>query len=68
MQLDLKNVRVTYTIKEVILVLCFLSGLVGHVIRTELQDADLKAQMVGVRKELADCKDKLAARESGGMR
>jgi hypothetical protein len=68
MQLDLKNVRVTYTIKEVILVLCFLSGLVGHVIRTELQDADLKTQMVDVRKQLADCKDKLAVRASGGMR
>lgn len=62
MQVDAKQVRMTYTIREVIVVLVFLGGLVGHVIRTELAFDNVKHELAEVRKELAECKAQLVQR------
>jgi len=59
MQLDLKNVRVTYTLKEVVLAVGTIVGLATHVVRTELQHASDVEQISKLTSSVQECKDKL---------
>lgn len=61
MQLDLKNVKVTYTVKEILAVLTLIAGIAGSYIRTEIANADCQAQIAVVRQELDKCKRTIAA-------
>jgi len=61
MQLDLKNVRVTYTLREVVLALGTVLGLCTHVVRTEIQHHSDEAQIVQNRADIEACKRDLAA-------
>jgi hypothetical protein len=61
MQLDLKNVRVTYTLKEVVVAVSMLITLTGHVIRTELQHRSDEAQIERLSADVTACKQQLAA-------
>lgn len=63
MQLDLKNVRVTYTLKEVILAAGTLIGLAGHVVRTEMQHSTDAQQIVKLAGDVAKCQQELAERK-----
>lgn len=64
-QLQFKNMRLTYNVRELVFVLTFLGGLAAHAIRTEIAYAGLKAELREVRKELDDCKQ---ARNNGDAR
>jgi hypothetical protein len=60
MQLDLKNVRVTYTLKEVVLAIGTILGLAGHVIRTEMQHSEDAQQIVKLAGDVAKCQQELS--------
>lgn len=68
MQLDLKNVRVTYTLKEVILAVGTILGLAGHVIRTEIQHNSDAAQILKQGADIARCQLELSeAKKRAGL-
>lgn len=52
MELDLKNVKVKYSIKEVVLIATVLITGVTHMVRTEME-------FTAVKKELAECQAKV---------
>jgi len=68
MQLDLKNVRVTYSLREVIMVIGTLCALVGHVVRTEWQDAELHQQVTTLKADVDACKKQLQQYEQRAHR
>jgi len=59
MEVALKNVRLTYTLREVIILLTFIGGLVAHAIRTEVLYADVSSKLTVMQQQLADCEAKL---------
>lgn len=59
MQLDLKNVRVTYTVKEVIAVVAVLITLVTHIVRTEMQHGYDVKQIMQLGSDVAKCQQEL---------
>lgn len=66
MQLDLKNIKVTYTVKEIIAVLAVIAGIVGSYIRTEVANMTCQQQIVQLRLELDKCKPQVA-QDHGGI-
>lgn len=56
MQLDLKNVRVTYTAKEIVLALGVIASGVSYVVKAEITSQKLQADVVDIRQQLAECK------------
>ena len=62
MQFDLKNVKVSYTIREVMVTSAFLLGLVVTYVKTEIQNSDLQSQIVVIRNDLAKCRAEIAQR------
>lgn len=68
MQLDLKNVRVTYTLKEVVLAIGMIIGLAGHVVRTEIQHSSDEAQIAKLGADVAKCQQELIdAKKRAGL-
>jgi hypothetical protein len=63
MEVNLSKVKVTYGVREVVLVLTFIAGLAGHVIRTELMNESLQRQMAEIRLQLENCEKRLTADE-----
>lgn len=63
MEVNLSKVKVTYGLREVVLVLTFLGGLAGHVIRTELNNESLERQIAEIRAQLVDCEKRISAHE-----
>jgi len=60
MQVNLKDVRVTYTIREVVGVIVVLVSLVGHIVRTEMQNSALQSQVATLTTDVAKCKAELS--------
>lgn len=60
MQLDLKNVRVTYSVREVVAVIGLLCSFMGYIVRTEMHNTSLQAQVTTLSTDVAACKIKLA--------
>lgn len=65
MEIDLKNVRVTYTVKEIVAIIGVICSIAGSYIRTEIANHALEAQIVQLRGDLKECKDSLAAKHVG---
>lgn len=64
MEVNLSKVKVTYGLREVALVLTFVGGLAGHVIRTELNNERMQREIVEIRQQLQQCEQKIAAHEA----
>lgn len=61
MQVDLKNVKVTYSVKEIVAIVMVIAGLIGSYVRTEVANANCQEQIQMVRQELDKCKGTIAA-------
>lgn len=61
MEIDLSQLKLKYSVREVILVITFISGLTAHVIRTELQNEQLSSRVDEIKIELRQCQDRLAS-------
>lgn len=68
MQLDLKNVRVTYTLREVVAACAMLLGLVLHVARTEFQHDKDEEQIVQLRTDIDACRREIAINHTRASR
>lgn len=60
MEFDLGKAKVHFTVRELFILLTFIGGLASHVIRTEVQDANLQAEINRVQVKLMDCEKRLA--------
>lgn len=63
MQVDLKNVKVTYTVKEIIALAMLIASIVGSYVRTEIANANCQEQIKIVQQELDKCKGTRAAND-----